>query len=109
VGSLDSLCIPGGEALNLKFPLTKGSGDIEKFGAVVEAYFRMGGMHVQFNIMSYEMLMDAKMNPDKYPELLVRVSGYSAYFRDLNETMKDEIITRTEYDIGTGYANPLPR
>jgi hypothetical protein len=57
---------------------------------------------------SYETLMDAKMNPDKYPELLVRVSGYSAYFRDLNETMKDEIITRTEYDIGTGNANPLP-
>jgi formate C-acetyltransferase len=108
VGSLDSLCIPGGEALNLKFPLIKDSGDIEKFGAAVEAYFRMGGMHVQFNIMSYETLMDAKKNPDKYPELLVRVSGYSAYFRDLNETMKDEIITRTEYDIGTGNANPLP-
>jgi formate C-acetyltransferase len=52
--------------------------------------------------------MDAKNNPDKYPELLVRVSGYSAYFRDLNETMKDEIITRTEYDIRTGNANPLP-
>jgi formate C-acetyltransferase len=58
--------------------------------------------------MSYETLMDAKKNPDKYPELLVRVSGYSAYFRDLNETMKDEIITRTEYDISTGKANPLP-
>jgi formate C-acetyltransferase len=108
VGTLDSLCIPGGEALNLKFPLIKDSGDIKKFGAAVEAYFRSGGMHVQFNIMSYETLMDARMNPDKFPELLVRVSGYSAYFRDLNETMKDEIITRTEYDIGTGRANPLP-
>ena len=108
VGRLDSLCIPGGEALNLKFPVIQGSADIEKFGAAVEAYFRMGGMHVQCNIMSYETLMDAKMNPDKYPELLVRFSGYSAYFRDLNETMKDEIITRTEYDIGRGNATPLP-
>lgn len=108
VGRLDSLCIPGGEALNLKFPLIKDSADIEKLGAAVEAYFRSGGMQVQFNIMSYETLMDAKMNPDKYQELLVRVSGYSAYFRDLNETMKDEIITRTEYDIGTGNANPIP-
>ena len=108
VGGLESLCIPGGEALNLKFPFIKDSADIQKFSAAVESYFRGGGMHVQFNIMSYETLMDAKKNPDKYPELLVRVSGYSAYFRDLNETMKDEIITRTEYDISTGKANPLP-
>ena len=108
VGGLDSLCIPGGEALNLKFPLIQGSSDIQNFGAAVESYFRSGGLHVQFNIISYETLMDAKNNPDKYPELLVRVSGYSAYFRDLNETMKDEIITRTEYDIRTGNVNPLP-
>ncbi len=108
VGGLDSLCIPGGEALNLKFPIIQGSLDIQNFGAAIESYFRSGGMHVQFNIISYETLMDAKNNPDKYPELLVRVSGYSAYFRDLNETMKDEIITRTEYDIRTGNANPLP-
>jgi len=108
VGGLDSLCIPGGEALNLKFPLIKGSSDIQNFGAAVESYFRSGGLHVQFNIISYETLRDAKNNPDKYPELLVRVSGYSAYFRDLNETMKDEIITRTEYDIRTGNANPYP-
>jgi pyruvate-formate lyase len=108
VGCLDSLCIPGGEALNLKIPSIQGAADIERFGAAVEAYFRSGGLHVQFNIMSYEMLLDAKKNPDKYPELLVRVSGYSAYFRDLNEAMKDEIITRTEYDIITGKANHFP-
>ena len=106
VGGLDSLCIPGGVALNLKFPFIKDGADIQKFGAAVESYFRSEGLHVQFNVMSYEMLMDAKKNPDKYPELLVRVSGYSAYFRDLNETMKDEIITRTEYDLATGKANP---
>jgi len=38
----------------------------------------------------------------------VRVSGYSAYFKDLNEAMKDEIITRTAYDLGTGKAVPFP-
>jgi formate C-acetyltransferase len=36
------------------------------------------------------------------------VSGYSAYFKDLNEAMKDEIITRTEYDVKTDKANPFP-
>ncbi|MEN6330567.1 MAG: pyruvate formate lyase family protein [Smithella sp.] len=108
VGGLDGLCIPMGEALNLKFPEVNIPDDIKRFAQTVEAYFRSGGLHVQFNIMSYEMLLDAKKNPEKYPELLVRVSGYSAYFKDLNEAMKDEIITRTEYDLRRGKANPFP-
>lgn len=108
VGGLDALCIPSGEALNLKYPSVKSNGDIKTFAQAVESYFRYGGLHVQFNIMSYETLIDAKKNPEKYPELLVRVSGYSAYFKDLNEAMKDEIITRTAYDLGTGKAVPFP-
>ena len=109
VGSLDSACIPMGEALNLKYPSVSGEEDLKKFSAVIEAYFRSGGLHVQFNIMSYEMLLDAKAHPENYHELLVRVSGYSAYFKDLNEAMKEEIITRTEYDIKKGKANPFPQ
>lgn len=108
VGGLDGMCIPMGEALNLKFPSVNNDGDLKKFAQAIEAYFRSGGLHVQFNIMSYEDLLDAKKHPDKYPELLVRVSGYSAYFKDLNEAMKDEIITRTAYDIDTGSAVPFP-
>jgi formate C-acetyltransferase len=54
------------------------------------------------------MLIDAKQNPEKYPDLLVRVSGYSAYFNDLNEAMKDEIITRTAYSVKDGSAIPFP-
>ena len=108
VGSLDGNCIPMGEALNLKYPSIGSEEDLRKFSQAVVAYFKSGGLHVQFNIMSYEMLLDARNNPDKYPELLVRVSGYSAYFKDLNDYMKEEIIRRTEYDIGSGKANPLP-
>jgi len=109
VGSLKSTCIPGGEALNLKYPSVTGEEDLKKFSQAVEAYFRFGGLHIQFNIMSYETLIDAKNNPGKYPELLVRVSGYSAYFKDLNEAMKEEIITRTAYDLRTGKAIPFPK
>ena len=108
VAGLDSLYIPSGEALNLKFPSIAGEEDLKKFAQAIEAYFRYGGLHVQFNIISYETLLDAKNNPDKYPELLVRVSGYSAYFNDLNEAMKEEIITRTEYNVRSGKANPFP-
>lgn len=108
VGGLDPLCIPGGEAFNLKYPALKGLEDIAKFGADIETYFDFGGLHIQCNIMSYEMLLDAKAHPEAYPELLVRVSGYSAYFKDLNDAMKEEIITRTAYDLRTGRAAPFP-
>ncbi len=108
VGGLESQCLASGEALNLKYPSVEGEEDIKTFGQAVEAYFRYGGLHIQFNIMSYEDLIDARENPDKYPELLVRVSGYSAYFKDLNEAMKEEIITRTAYNIKSGKAVPFP-
>lgn len=107
IAALDSICIPGGEALNLKFTSIGNQEDIEKFADFVETYFRLGGMQVQFNIMSYDMLIDAKKHPEKYPELMVRVSGYSAYFKDLNETMKDELIKRTEYNLNSGKAVPF--
>jgi pyruvate formate-lyase/glycerol dehydratase family glycyl radical enzyme len=108
IGGLESKCIASGEALNLKYPSVSTEKEIETLGQTVEAYCRHGGLHVQFNIMSYDDLIKAKEAPDDYPELLVRVSGYSAYFKDLNEAMKDEIITRTAYDIKTGKAVPFP-
>jgi formate C-acetyltransferase len=58
-----------------------------------------GGLQVQFNIIDRAILEDAKKNPDKYPDLLVRVSGYTAYFKDLDPTMQGEIITRPEYNL----------
>ncbi|MDR2711842.1 MAG: hypothetical protein LBB91_01860, partial [Clostridiales bacterium] len=99
VASLGCENIPGGEALNIKFPSIEGSEDIKRLGDYVEAYFINGGQQIQFNIMSRQMLIDAKLNPDNYPNLLVRVSGYSAYFNNLTERMKDELILRAEYDI----------
>lgn len=108
VASIDPLQIPGGEAFNLKYPAISNGDDLRKFSQAIEAYFRAGGLHIQFNILSYETLLDAKQHPENYPHLLVRVSGYSAYFKDLTDTMKEEIITRTAYDIRTGAAVPFP-
>lgn len=108
VGGINVLHIPGGEAFNLKYSAIKDKEDLKKFSQAIEAYFRTGGLHIQFNIMSYEMLLEARAHPENYPELLVRVSGYSAYFKDLNDAMKDEIITRTAYDLKTGKAAPFP-
>ena len=61
-------------------------------------------MEIQFNITTHDTFVDAVANPDKYPELLVRVSGYTAYFKDLNPQMQKEIIERTEYLLTDGKA-----
>lgn len=103
VAHLDHTKIANGHALNLKYtPSPNRELTITKFAQSIESYMKMGGLQVQFNIIDRATLEDAKENPAKYPELLVRVSGYTAYFKDLNPTMQDEIITRAEYDLNTG-------
>jgi formate C-acetyltransferase len=111
VAELNSKFIPGGVALNMKYTPQPQSGNgrsyLEHFTGMLESYFSLGGMQVQYNIQTYETLQDAQKYPEKYPELIVRVSGYSAYFKDLNEAMKYELITRTQYDLLTGKAVAL--
>ncbi len=109
VADLGGKEVPGCWAFNLKYAPEPDSPEIqERFAQLIEAYFRAGGQQVQFNMMTYEMLRDAKANPEKYPELMVRVSGYSAYFKDLNDLMKEELITRTQYGLLSGQAVPFP-
>jgi formate C-acetyltransferase len=116
VAKLPSECLSGGIALNLKYtPEYQADRErmLDNFIASVEGYFddadgeRDGGMEIQFNITSRETFIDAVSNPDRYPELLVRVSGYTAYFKDLNPQMQKEIIDRTEYLLSTGGAIPI--
>ena len=63
--------------------------------SLLEVYFKRGGMQVQLNVLDASVLREAKENPDKYPFLLVRISGYSVYFNDLSPALQDELITRT--------------
>jgi len=74
-------------------------GKLELFQTLVDSYFKAGGMQLQFNIHDKKTLEEARDNPDKHKDLLVRVSGYSAYFCDLNLEMQNEIIARTEDSI----------
>jgi pyruvate formate-lyase/glycerol dehydratase family glycyl radical enzyme len=115
VGKLDSQYIPGAFALNMKYtpepPKVDPKAFLDHFAAMLEAYFKQGGMQVQYNIRTYANLIDAMKHPDKpgFRELLVRVSGYSAYFKDLNDAMKEELITRTQYGLEDGKAVPLDK
>ncbi|MBZ5552814.1 MAG: hypothetical protein LAO21_08855 [Acidobacteriia bacterium] len=106
--------ITNGMAVNLKF--TPDDGDPEKmldtFVAYVKGYFDAtedepaGGMEIQFNVTSHQDFLEAVKNPGRFDKLLVRVSGYTAYFKDLNPQMQKEIIDRTEYLLSTGRAVP---
>ena len=62
---------------------------------LLRTYFRRGGMQAQINVLDPAVLIAARDNPEAYPNLLVRVSGYSAYFNDLTPRLKDEIIARS--------------
>jgi pyruvate formate-lyase/glycerol dehydratase family glycyl radical enzyme len=108
VAGLDHMKIANGQALNLKFP--PATATVRRLADRVEAYCRSGGLQVQCNVMTREFLKEylenARHHPDEYHDLLVRVSGYTAYFVDLNPLMQDEIITRTEHDLVTGQARP---
>ena len=64
---------------------------------LIQTYYENGGMEVQFNVVSRETLLAAKADPQKYRNLIVRVSGFSAYFFHLDPVLQDEIIARTEY------------
>ncbi len=89
-------CLTNGIANNHKVSKTllKQSGKLDLFEKLIKGYFKKGGMQVQFIIQDTQTLIDALENPDAYKDLLVRVSGYTAYFNDLTKEMKEEIIAR---------------
>ncbi len=108
VASLNSEHTPGAYALNMKYsPLPVTPENVDRFGSVVQAYLQEGGQQVQFNLYDYKTLQKAQAAPDDYPHLLVRVSGYSAYFKSLNKAMQDELITRSQYNLSSGEFVPL--
>ena len=90
----------GGTLLNMKFSpqVLEGEEGIKKFARLIRTYFALGGHHVQFNVVSAEVLREAQQKPEEYRGLLVRVAGYTDYFCDLSRALQEEIISRTEHE-----------
>jgi len=89
----------GGALLNQKLSpdLLIGDEDTEKMAQMIRTFFIMGGHHVQFNVVSAELLREAQSRPQDFQDLMVRVAGYSDYFVNLPKGLQDEIIARTEH------------
>ena len=86
-----------GTLLNMRLdPLTsKGSEGNSRIVSLIKSFIDLDIFHVQFNIISSEILKRAQQNPNQYRSLIVRVAGYSAFFVELCEEMQDDIIQRT--------------
>ncbi len=98
VAKLDHGIASNGTLFNMKFHPSALSGEegLEKFIAMLRAYFDQKGMHMQFNVVDRNTLLDAQKHPEKYAHLVVRVAGYSALFTTLSRSLQDDIIRRTE-------------
>ena len=98
VSKLDHGIASNGTLFNMKFHPSALRGDegLYNFVSLIRAYFDRKGMHVQFNVVSRETLIDAQKNPENYKNLVVRVAGYSALFTTLSRSLQDDIINRTE-------------
>ena len=98
VARLEQSVASNGTLLNQKFhpSALAGMSGLTKFVALIRSYFDQKGMHVQFNVVTRETLLDAQANPEKYKTLVVRVAGYSALFTSLSKSLQDDIINRTE-------------
>lgn len=101
VAKLNTRQMTGGQLLNMRFnpAAVRSKEDEAKFFSLIETFFRKKGWHVQFNMISTEVLKDAQKRPEEYKDLVVRVAGYSALFSALDRITQDDIISRMEYEM----------
>ncbi|MFX1446108.1 MAG: glycine radical domain-containing protein, partial [Promethearchaeota archaeon] len=99
LAKIDHSKIGYGDSLNMRFPqfLVNSDKNLEIFNHLIDTYFENGGMHIQVNSMGTELLRDAQTHPEKYEDLIVRVSGYAAYFTRLGKEIQNDIIERVEF------------
>lgn len=88
----------GGSVQNMKFTPRMMHDDEKKVRALFRTYFKKGGCQLMVTVVDNGMLEDAQKHPEKYPDLIVRVAGYSARFVSLPKDVQDELLSRTLYD-----------
>ena len=86
-----------GTVVNQKFdPSMFSEGKRQKLLALIKTYFKKGGQEIQINATSRAILEDAMERPENYKNLVVRVSGFSAYYVTLDKSVQLDILNRTQ-------------
>jgi len=101
VGKLGLETIPNGAShtITLSPSMVKTPEHIEKLAALLRAYNEVGGTALQINVIDGKTLRDAQKNPDAYSNLMIRVTGYNAFFTQIGRELQEEIIKRTEHTL----------
>ena len=88
-----------GGPLTLEFHGSLFSDDdaIRKVASLVQTFINLGGHQLQLNALNTETLRDAQRHPEKYPQLVVRIWGWSAYFVELDKCYQDHVLARQEH------------
>ena len=97
VAAIDASETPNGSIvdIDLHSSAVKGKNGIKAMVSTLKTYFGLGGFAVHYNVLDTEVLKDAKLNPEKYPNLQVRLCGWNVLFSSLSEKEKDEFIARS--------------
>jgi len=101
VGKLDLKTIPNGAShtITISPSMVRTPEHIRKLAALLRAYNEVGGTALQVNVIDADTLRAAQADPDSYSNLLVRVTGYNAFFTQIGRELQEEIIARTEHSL----------
>lgn len=101
VTSIDYTLYPNGMAFTISLDpsIISKQEELDPLVSLLRSYVELGGMHIQFNMIDPEILLDAQAHPESYKNLLVRVAGYSAYYIDLGKEVQNEIIERFQKSV----------
>ena len=93
---------PAGNTCNIRFSgsAMRSEAGLRRLDELVATFLRLGGQQLQVNAVDADVLRRAMAAPEEYPDLVVRVAGYSAYFTRLGEDVQREILSRTEQTLG---------
>jgi formate C-acetyltransferase len=101
VANLEHINLAQGTIFNMKMhpAAFETKAGMMKWANLVRTYFDLGGWEIHFNVVDAETLKAAQETPEEYKDLVVRVVGYSAFFVELDKSVQDDIISRTEHTV----------
>ena len=102
VGKIGLETAPNGASHTISFSpsMLRDGEHLDKLAAMLRAYGKTGGTALQINVVDAKTLRSAQKNPKEYRNLMVRVTGYNAYFATLGKEIQDELIARSEHNLG---------